>query len=119
VNYNSQPCVKNDGCKGHRVLHGRYDLLSQTAEIKTARIVESNSINHGGRLSGCMNYYFGVFQSKKMKNYYLNWCIRNADETDSDFDDIISNSFEKKYKYSYYRYAYYCDADEICVRFIS
>lgn len=76
-------------------LHGRYDLLSQTAEIKTARIVESNSINHGGRLNTCINNYFGLFQSKNMKNYYFNWCIRNPDETDSDFDDIISNSFGK------------------------
>lgn len=76
-------------------LHGRYDLLSQTGKIKTARIVESNSINHGGRLNTCMNYYFSIFQSKNMKNYYLNWRIRNPDETDSDFDDIISNSFEK------------------------
>jgi len=30
-----------------------------------------------------------------MKNYYLNCYIRNPNETDSDFDDIISNSFEK------------------------
>lgn len=89
-------------------LHGCYDLLLQTAEIKTARIVESNSINHGGRLNTCMNItifrYIPIEKYEKLLFELVN--SYNPDETDSDFDDIISNSFEKLQIHTLL-YAYY------------